>query len=120
MGVLPPLAFRGIQAADFSMWDGAIESAQFQSLTRDIKNILGPPATPEPEHFEPELTEIKPSEPEPGEPTPAEVEPPVHAAKEAQRISKYRAMLVFLLTFLLTVGFVFIAVAAYILIISKR
>ncbi len=52
--VMPPLGFRFIHAADFSKWDGSQSSPLFQSLARDIKNILGPPTPPEPEHLEPE------------------------------------------------------------------
>jgi formylglycine-generating enzyme required for sulfatase activity len=70
-GVLPPLAFRDIQAADFSRWDGTTESAAFQALARDIKRTLGSPQGPEPEP-----SEIKSSEPEHAEVPPPETKPP--------------------------------------------
>lgn len=47
-GVLPPLGFRGIQAADFLDWDGTPGSTVFQNLAREIKNILGQPVTEHP------------------------------------------------------------------------
>ena len=60
-GVLPPLGFRSIQAADFSNWDGTPTSPLFQSLIRDIKVVLCLPATPK-------------SELEPVKPKPVEIE----------------------------------------------
>jgi formylglycine-generating enzyme required for sulfatase activity len=70
-GVLSPLAFRDIQAADFSRWDGTTESAVFQTLARDIKRTLGSPESPEPGP-----SEIKSSEPEHVEAPPPETKPP--------------------------------------------
>jgi formylglycine-generating enzyme required for sulfatase activity len=60
-GVLPPLGFRSIQAADFSNWDDTPTSPLFQSLIRDIKVVLCLPATPK-------------SELEPVKPKPVEIE----------------------------------------------
>ena len=70
--VLPPLEFREYQAADFSTWDASSTSPLFQNLVRDIKQTLGPPATPAPEPVEPKPPEFEPVKPEPSEPSPAE------------------------------------------------
>jgi membrane-associated phospholipid phosphatase len=49
-----PFAFRRIQAADLSEWDGDIEAPSFRSLVADIKDRIGTHApqveTPEPEN----------------------------------------------------------------------
>ena len=42
-GVLPPIGFRSIQAADLSDWDGATETSVFQRLVSDIARLIGPP-----------------------------------------------------------------------------
>ena len=40
--VLPPLGFRGIQAADLVGWDGSAEAAGFRDLVAGIETLLAP------------------------------------------------------------------------------
>lgn len=71
--VLPPLGFRGIQAADLFDWDGRTPTPAFNELITDIGRLIGPPANQieqEPERAEAEAqrlsdlgTTIRPSEP---------------------------------------------------------
>ena len=46
--VLPPLGFRGIQAADLIKWDGEIEAAGFQQLVADLQPRFGLSPRPPP------------------------------------------------------------------------
>jgi formylglycine-generating enzyme required for sulfatase activity len=64
--VIPPLEFRSKQAVNLSAWDGGTNAFAFQSLVRNIRNILGQPARLEP---------LKPTSPETQEPKPPESKP---------------------------------------------
>jgi hypothetical protein len=46
--VVPPLGFRGIQAADLIKWDGEIEAAGFQQLVADLQPRFGLSPRPPP------------------------------------------------------------------------
>ncbi|CAG0993994.1 Formylglycine-generating enzyme [Geobacteraceae bacterium] len=49
--VIPPLAFREVQAVDMKRWDGTTESQIFQRIIEAIENILGPHIPPPPRNF---------------------------------------------------------------------
>jgi len=67
--VMPPLEFRSKQSVNLSAWEGDTNAFAFQNVVRNIRSILGQPASPEP--LKPATQETQPAE------GPKELEPQV-------------------------------------------
>ena len=89
--VLPPLGFRGIQAADFSAWDGSLSSQVFKNLVQGIKGSLGQPGTPPPGLG---ATELEPSGLKPPGLGPPGLEEPEQKPPGPRESRKNRARLI--------------------------
>jgi hypothetical protein len=61
-----PLAFRRIQAADLTGWDGTTTHGEFQNLVRDIAQIIGQSIPPQSDSVYRQVDHRRPDEPETG------------------------------------------------------